>query len=96
MEMYLKCKKSRQGKPKLSSPDRPSIYLSAIDDIVSSRSVGNHRDRIPNLLFYELDILPAVLGQFLISLNPPDVTFPSCKLLIDRLRLLKQMGNREF
>ncbi len=32
-----------------------------IDNLVSSRSVGNHGNGETNLLFYELNILPAIL-----------------------------------
>ena len=65
-----------------------NLLCVSVDDIVSSRSVGNHGDRVSDLLFHELDVLSAVLWKILIVLNSTDIAFPSRKLLEDRLCLL--------
>lgn len=53
----------------------------AINDIVSSRSVADHCDRISNLFFNKFNILSAVLRQFFVCLDSADITFPSRKCL---------------
>ena len=71
------------------------LFIS-VDDIVSSRSVGNHGDRISNLLLNELDVFSAVLRKILIILDSADIAFPAWKLLDHRFCFLKLSCGREL
>ena len=59
----------------------PAKRTLPIDNIFSARSVGNHRDRVSDLLLDKFHILAAVLRKLLITLDTPDFAFPARKLL---------------
>mgnify|MGYP007116390241 CR=1 FL=1 len=59
-------------------------FLFPVDDVVSSRSVGDHRDRIADLLLHKLYVFPAVLGKFLVLPDAADIAVPARQLLDHR------------
>ena len=65
------------------------------DDLVSSRSVGNHGDRHSDLFLDRLDILLAVLRKILVVLDSADLALPARKSLVYRFCLLKLRSCRE-
>ena len=70
--------------------------LFPINNIIPSRSVGNHRDRHFQFFLNKLNILPAVFRQLLIILNSADICLPARQLLIDRLCFGKLYCRREI
>ena len=68
----------------------------AEDNIISSRPIADHCDRISDLLFFELDVLSAVFREFLVIFNAAYVCLPSRKSLVYRFCLLQKMRNREL
>ena len=59
----------------------PAKRTLPIDNILSARSVGNHRDRVSDLLLDKFHVLAAVLRKLLVTLDTPDFAFPARKLL---------------
>ena len=51
------------------------------DDIMSSRSIRNHCDRISDFFFDKLNVVSAVLRKIFVFLDSSDVAFPSRKCL---------------
>ena len=70
------------------------LFIS-VNNIVSSWSVGNHSDRVSDLLLDEFDVFSAILRKILIVLDSTDITFPSWKLLDHRFCFLKSGCGRE-
>ena len=70
------------------------LFIS-VNNIVSSWSVGNHGDRVSDLLLDEFDVFSAILRKILIVLYSTDIAFPSWKLLDHRFCFLKSGCGRE-
>ena len=66
------------------------------DDIMSSRSIRNHCDRISDFFFDKLNVVSAVLRKIFVFLDSSDVAFPSRKCLEYWFCFLKKMCCREF
>ena len=75
---------------------QPTFLFISVNNIVSSRSVGNHSDGESNLFFYKFNIFSAVLRQILIFFDSTDITFPSWQFLQNRFCFLKLYSSREI
>ena len=65
------------------------------NDLVSSRTIGNHRDRHSDLLLDGLDIFLTVLRKILVVLDSADLALPARKSLVYRFCFLKLRSCRE-
>src|SRR5699024_73965 len=68
----------------------------AEDNIIPSRTIADHCNRISDLFFNKFNIITTVFRQLLILLYAADITFPSRKGLEHRFCFLKKMRNREI
>ena len=65
-----------------------SLKLFSVNDLVASRSIGYHGDRNFQLFFDEFDVIPALLGQFVIFFDAPDLFLPAWHNFVHRFRFL--------
>src|SRR5699024_6037647 len=73
-----------------------SYLLISVNDIISSRTVADHRKRITHFFFDELDIIPAVLREILVFPDAADITLPARKRLKYRFCLFNEVCHREI
>ena len=73
-----------------------SLLFISVDDIVTSRAIGDHSNRESDMFLNELNILSAVLRQILVFLDAADIAFPSRQSLQNRFCFLKQCSCRKF
>ena len=72
------------------------LRFSAVNNILTGRTIADHREGYTNPLFRKLNVFTAVLRQILVLADSADIALPTGKHLINGLAVLELAGNGEF